>query len=109
MASEKIITLTKENFDQEIANPDMPVMVDFWAQWCGPCRAVAPIMDELANDFEGRAKITKVNVDEQGELAAKFRVMSIPTVMIFKGGQMVEKIIGARPKDDFVKLLEKNI
>lgn len=109
MASDKVITLTKDNFEQEVLKSDKPVLVDFWAQWCGPCRAVAPVMDELAEEFNGRAKIGKINVDEQGELAAKFRIMSIPTVMLFKGGEVVEKVIGARSKEEFSKMLEKNI
>jgi len=109
MASDKIVVLTNDNFEQEVLKSDKPVLIDFWAQWCGPCRAVAPVMDELANDYNGRAKIAKVNVDEQGELAAKFRIMSIPTVMLFKNGQVAEKIIGARPKAEFVSILDKNI
>ncbi|MCX8130390.1 MAG: thioredoxin [Clostridia bacterium] len=109
MASEKIIVLTKDNFEQEVLKSNEPVLVDFWAQWCGPCRAVSPIMDELANEYDGRAKVAKVNVDEQGELAEKFRVMSIPTVMLFKDGQMVEKIIGARSKNEFSGMINKNI
>lgn len=109
MASDKVITLTKDNFEQEVLKSDKPVLVDFWAQWCGPCRAVAPVMDELAEEFDGRAKIGKINVDEQGELAAKFRIMSIPTVMLFKGGEVVEKVIGARSKEEFSKMLEKSI
>jgi len=109
MASDKIIILTKDNFEQEVINSDKPVMVDFWAQWCGPCRMVAPIMDELAEEFDGKAKVGKVNVDEQGELAAKFRIMSIPTVMVFKNGEMVDKVVGARSKADFSLLLQKNL
>lgn len=109
MASEKIVTLTMDNFEQEVVQSGKPVLVDFWASWCGPCRAVAPIMEELAGEFDGKAKIGKVNVDEQGDLAAKFRIMSIPTLMLYKDGQMVEKVIGARSKDDFVQLLNKNL
>lgn len=109
MASEKIIKLTKSNFEQEVVNSDKPVFVDFWAQWCGPCRAVAPIVDELANDYDGKIKVAKVNVDEEGELAQKFRVMSIPTLMVFKSGEVADKIIGARPKDELASVIEKNI
>ena len=109
MSSQNIIEVTKDNFEQQVINSDKPILVDFWASWCGPCRAVAPIMEELAGEFEGKAVVAKVNVDEQGELAAKFRVMSIPTVMLFKGGQMMEKIIGARPKEEFSELLTKNL
>jgi len=109
MASDKVIVLTKDNFEQEVLKSEIPVLVDFWASWCGPCRAVAPIIDELSVEFDGRAKIGKVNVDEEGELTAKFRIMSIPTIMIFKGGQMVEKVIGARTKEEFAKMLENHI
>ncbi len=109
MASEKILNAGKNNFEEEILNSQMPVLVDFWAQWCGPCRAVGPIMEELADEFDGKARIAKVNVDEEGELAAKYRVMSIPTVMLFKDGQMVEKVIGARSKNEFSNLISKNI
>lgn len=108
MAGDKIIHLTKDNFE-EITGSDEPVMVDFWASWCGPCRAVAPVMEQLSEEYDGRAKIAKVNVDEQGELAAKFRVMSIPTVILFKEGQQVEKIIGARAKEEFSQMLDRNI
>ena len=109
MAGDKTVVLTKDNFDELVTGSDKPVLVDFWASWCGPCRAVAPVMEELAEDYDGQAVIGKVNVDYEGELSAKFRIMSIPTVMLFKGGQVVDKVVGARPKGDFVKLLEKNI
>ncbi len=109
MAGDKIINLTKTNFEQEIAGSDKPMLVDFWASWCGPCRAVAPVMEQLSEEYDGKAKIAKVNVDEEGELAAKFRVMSIPTVILFKNGQLVEKIIGARAKEEFSKMLDRNI
>lgn len=109
MASEKIVKLTKSNFEQEVVNSDKPVFVDFWAQWCGPCRAVAPIVDELANEYDGKIKVAKVNVDEEGELAQKFRVMSIPTLMVFKSGEVADKIIGARPKDELASVIEKNL
>jgi len=109
MAGDKVLTITKNNFEDEVLKSDIPVLVDFWASWCGPCRAVAPIIDELANDFYGKVKVGKVNVDEQGELAAKFRIMSIPTIMLFKDGQTVEKVVGARSKEEFAELIEKNL
>lgn len=109
MASERIVILTKDNFEQEVLKSNTPVLVDFWAQWCGPCRAVGPVMDELADDFGDKVKICKLNVDDEGELSAKFRVMSIPTVMLFKDGQMADKVIGARSKDEFAKMIEKNL
>ena len=109
MASENVVVFTKDNFEEEVLKSDKPVVVDFWAQWCGPCRAVGPVMDELSSEYLGKAIIGKVNVDEQGELAAKFRIMSIPTVMIFKHGEVVEKVIGAKSKEEFSNLVEKNL
>lgn len=109
MASDKVMTITKENFDQEVLKSDKPVLVDFWASWCGPCRMVAPIIDELASEYDGKAKLGKVNVDEQGELAAKFRIMSIPSIILFKNGQIAEKVVGARSKADFAQLIDKNL
>jgi len=109
MAGDKIVVLTKDNFEELVVSADKPVLVDFWASWCGPCRAVAPVMEELSEEYDGRAVIGKVNVDDEGDLSAKFRIMSIPTVMLFKGGQVIEKIVGARPKSDFTKIIDKNI
>jgi thioredoxin 1 len=109
MAGNKVIEITRDNFEQQVINSDKPVLLDFWASWCGPCRAVAPVMEELAGQYDGRAVIGKVNVDDENELSAKFRIMSIPTVMLFKGGQIVDKIVGSRPKADFESLLDKNI
>ena len=109
MAGDKIAVLTKDNFNEIVEKSDKPVLVDFWAAWCGPCRAVAPVMEELAAEYEGKAVIGKVNVDDEGELAAKFRIMSIPTVMLFKGGRVVEKVVGARPKGEFAGLLDRNL
>lgn len=104
--SDKIINLTSETFNDVVLKSDKPVVVDFWATWCGPCRMVGPIMDELANDFDGKVQIAKVNVDEQGELAAKFKIMSIPTILTFKGGELVEKTVGARSKEEFSEMID---
>ncbi len=96
--------LDEKNFEAEVVKSQLPVLVDFWAEWCGPCKMIAPIIDQLSTELQGKMKMTKVNVDEVPELAGKFNVMSIPTLLIFKGGQPVDQIVGAMPKD---KLLAK--
>jgi thioredoxin 1 len=106
MASDKIVNLNSSNFEDEVMKSDVPVLVDFWAAWCGPCRMIAPIIDQLADEFDGKAKIAKVNVDEERELATGYRVMSIPTLIIFKDGQIVDQTMGARPKSDLVKMIQ---
>ena len=107
--SDKIVNITNDTFEKLVLKSDKPVVADFWASWCGPCRMVAPIMEELADDFDGKVQIAKVNVDEQGELAAQYRIMSIPTVLVFKNGEVAEKIVGARAKEDFVELINKHL
>ena len=109
MANEKIINLTSDKFESEVLASSVPVLVDFWAPWCGPCRMVLPIMDELAEDFDQRAKICKVNVDEEAELAIKFGVSSIPTVILFKNGEIVDKQVGAFPKDAYEDMINNAI
>ncbi len=104
-----VLHLTKENFDTEIQSASVPVLVDFWASWCGPCRMVAPAIEQLAEEFDTKAKIAKVNVDEEGELALRFDVRSIPTVFVFKNGEIVEKAVGAYPKDHYTSLLTKHL
>lgn len=92
------INLTTENFDKEVLQAEMPVLVDFYAEWCGPCKMLSPVIDEIAKDYDGKAKICKVNVDEAPELAQKFRVMSVPTVMVFKKGIATETSVGVVSK-----------
>lgn len=95
MASPNIVTLTQDNFDAEITKSNVPVLVDFWAEWCGPCKMIAPALDELADEFAGKAKIAKLNVDDNQQLAVNFRVSSIPMFLVFKGGQVVGQHLGA--------------
>ena len=109
MANENVMVINKDNFEEEVLKSEKAVLVDFWAPWCGPCRAVGPIVDELASEYAGKAKISKLNVDDEGEIAAKYRVMSIPTIMIFKDGEIVEKVIGARSKSELTSLIDKHI
>ena len=108
MAGKNVIELTKANFDETI-NSDQPVLVDFWAAWCGPCRMIAPIVEELADDYEGKAKIGKLNVDNEVEIAQRYRIMSIPTLLIFKNGEIVDKVVGGRPKQAFAQMLDKHV
>ena len=93
------LELNNDNFEKEVLQSDLPVLVDFWAAWCGPCRALAPVIDELASDCQGKAKICKVNVDDAQDVAAKYQVMSIPTVIVFNKGKMVAQSVGVVPKE----------
>ncbi|HWP80987.1 MAG TPA: thioredoxin [Candidatus Acidoferrum sp.] len=99
-----VLTITKDNFQKEVMESDRPVLLDFWAAWCGPCRMVSPLVDEIAQETPA-VKVGKVNIDEQRELAASFNVMSIPTLVVVKDGQVVNKAVGARPKGQIVSLL----
>lgn len=109
MASDKAVIINKDNFEEEVLKSPVPVMVDFWANWCGPCKAIAPTIDELAKESEGHFKVGKVNIDEESALAKDFNIMSIPTMITFKDGKQVEKVIGARSKADLKGMLEKYI
>ncbi|SHE41126.1 thioredoxin [Alkalibacter saccharofermentans] len=106
MADKNIVILDEANFEGEVLNSNIPVMIDFWAEWCGPCQTVMPIVDELANEFEGVAKIAKLNVDENRSLAMKYRVMSIPTILFFKNGEEVKREVGAKSKEEYVELID---
>ena len=101
------IVLTKENFEAEVLRSEKPVLVDFWATWCGPCRMLAPVVEELAAEYEGKAVVGKVNIDEQPELAEAFRIQSIPTVLVFKNGQIADMTVGYSPKERLAKMLEE--
>ena len=99
------IILTKSNFEDEVINSTVPVMVDFWASWCGPCKMIAPVIEEIADEFDGQIKVGKVNVDDEQELAMTFGVMSIPTVLLFENGQVVKSLVGYRTKQALVEEL----
>lgn len=99
------ITLTNENFGQEVLKSDIPVLVDFWATWCGPCRMVAPVVEEIAAEYEGKLKVGKVNVDEQQALAMQYGIMSIPTLMLFRNGEAVQTAVGYMDKERLLKQL----
>ena len=103
------ITLTEENFKEEVLESDLPVLVDFWAPWCGPCQIVGPIVEEIAKEYEGRLKVGKLNVDEGRNIASQYRIMSIPTLMIFKGGEVVDQIIGALPKPALEEKIKQHL
>jgi thioredoxin 1 len=100
MASPNIIFLTQQNFPAEVLKSSTPVLVDFWAEWCGPCKMIAPILDELAEEFQGRIKIGKVNIDEQQPLATEYGIRAIPTLLLFNQGQVAEQIVGLKSKGD---------
>lgn len=104
----KTIELNDSNFDQTI-NSDKPVLVDFWAEWCGPCKMIGPVVEELAHDYEGKAVVAKLNVDENPQTAAKFGIRSIPTLLVFKGGEIVDKQIGAVPKSVLAQKLAAQV
>lgn len=100
-----VVNLTSENFQREVLNSEKPVLVDFWASWCGPCRMVSPLVDQIAEENQD-VKVGKVDIDDQPELAGAFRVMSIPTLMVFKGGKLYKSAIGARPKAAILAMLD---
>lgn len=100
------IELYKETFEQEVLQSDIPVLVDFWATWCGPCKMIAPIVKEIADEYDGKILVGKVNVDEEPDLTMQYNVSSIPTLVVFKNGQLVNKAVGYREKDEILKMLK---
>jgi thioredoxin 1 len=109
MASEKIVTVAADNFDREVKKSEVPVMVDFWAEWCGPCRMVAPTLEQIAEEMDGKVRIAKLNVDDNQELAFQYGVQSIPTFILFKGGQVADRMMGAVPKAAFQNFIQRNL
>ncbi len=99
--------VTDSSFDAEVLQSEQPVIVDFWAEWCGPCRQIAPILKQVAEDFEGRVKVVKLNVDESPQTAGQYGIRSIPTMLAFKDGQVVEQVMGARPKASYIEMAQK--
>ncbi|MBM3875992.1 MAG: thioredoxin [Verrucomicrobia bacterium] len=107
MAAPNIVTLTESNFDAEVLKSATPVLVDFWAEWCGPCKMLGPVLDELAGEYAGKVKIGKVNVDDNGMLAAQYRINAIPALLFFKGGEVIEQTVGLKTKKDLKASLDK--
>jgi thioredoxin 1 len=109
MAGERIITLTDDSFDEQIKKLQGPVLVDFWAAWCAPCKMIAPSLEEIADEMAGDVNVAKVNVDEHGDVANRFGIRSIPTLVVFKDGKVVDQMIGAVPKAQIVDLIRKHL
>jgi|SRR5436309_1566592 len=109
MASDKIVTVTDDTFETEVLKSDQPVLVDFWAEWCGPCRMVAPVLDQIAEEMNGKVRIAKLNIDDNQRIAYQFQVQSIPTFILFKDGQMADRMLGAATKSTFQGFLDRNL
>jgi len=103
----KPVVISDSTFDSEVLKSDIPVIVDFWAPWCGPCKMIAPILEELANEHEGKVKIAKMDVDQNTQIASQFKIMSIPSLLFFKDGKLVDQVVGALPKAQLASHLEK--
>jgi thioredoxin 1 len=107
MSASNLIHLTEASFKTEVLEAPVPVLVDFWAEWCGPCKMIGPVIDELASDYDGKVKFGKINVDEQQGLASQYGIRAVPTILIFKGGEVVEQVVGLRSKRDLKANLDK--
>lgn len=104
--SQNVLDVNDANFDHEVIKSDLPVLVDFWAAWCGPCRMVAPVVEAISEEYAGRIKVTKLNVDENRNTAASYGIMSIPTLLLFKGGEVKDRLVGYRPKNELVRAID---
>ena len=109
MAGKNTLTFTDANFDAEVLKSDKPVLVDFWAEWCGPCRMMAPALEAVADQYADRVKVGKLNVDESPSVTARYQIRGIPTLLVFKGGEVREQLVGATSKDALVKMLDRNL
>ncbi|WP_223669745.1 thioredoxin TrxA [Kangiella shandongensis] len=107
--SDKIVKLTDDNFEAEVINSDSPVLVDYWAEWCGPCKMIAPILNEIAESYEGKVKVAKLNIDENGDTPPKYGIRGIPTLMLFKGGNVEATKVGAVSKSQLMAFIDSNI
>jgi thioredoxin 1 len=107
MASETVLELTDDNFETEVLNADQPVLVDFWAEWCMPCKMLAPTIDELADEYNGKAKVGKIDTDSNRDVTMKYQINAIPTVIVFKGGEVVKKFVGMTDKQDMAEALDE--
>lgn len=107
--SKNVKSISEKDFRAEVLESNVPVLVDFWAQWCTPCRMIAPVVEDIANMYQGKLKVVKVNVDENMKISAEYQITSIPTLMVFKGGKVVDQVIGALPKSQLTKMIEKHI
>jgi thioredoxin 1 len=107
--ADNVLEFTDGNFQADVIDADQPVLVDFWAPWCGPCKMLAPTIEELAGDYDGRARVGKMNTDENPETATTHQISAIPTVMLFKGGEIVERFVGVTPKEKFAEALDTHV
>ncbi len=105
--NESIIELNAENFENEVLQSDKPVLVDFWAEWCAPCRMLAPTIDAIAEDYSGRVKVAKLNVDHFGDIAARYQIRGIPTILVFNGGEVYDQMVGAGSKENIIRMVDK--